>query len=119
MKQTSSRIESFKYAGDGLKHAFYTQANFQIQLTCGIVVLVFAFVFKFNRFEWLILIITVGLVLIAELLNTVIEVVVDLAVQEKLITEAKIAKDVSAAAVLLTSIISVVVGIILFWPHLF
>ena len=102
-----------------MKHAFYTQTNFQIQLTCAIVVLSLAFVFRFNRFEWLILIITVGLVLVAELLNTVVEVVVDLAVQEKLLPEAKIAKDVSAAAVLLMSLVSIVVGIILFWPHLF
>lgn len=119
MSKTKNRVESFKYAGSGLKHAFSTQTNFQIQLTIGIVALMLAFVLQFNRYEWLILIITIGLVLVAELLNTVVEVVVDLAVQEKLLPEAKIAKDVSAAAVLLISIVSVVVGVILFWPHFF
>ncbi len=80
--------------------------------------MLFAFAVNLNRYEWLILIITIGLVLAAELLNTVIEVVVDLAVQEKLLPEAKIAKDVSAAAVLLMSLVSIVVGVILFFPHL-
>lgn len=117
MKEINSRKKSFEFALEGLKHAFLTQPNFQIQFFIGIIVLAFAYLFEFNRLEWLILIVTVGLVLTAELLNTVIEVVVDLAVKESLLPEAKIAKDVSAAAVLLISIISAVVGFILFAPH--
>lgn len=81
-------------------------------------VLLGAWILEFNRIEWLILVITVALVLTAELLNTVVEVVVDLAVREKLLPDAKLAKDVSAAAVLLLSILAVVVGLILFVPHL-
>ncbi len=73
----------------------------------------------FTRIEWLVLIITIALVLAAELLNTVVEVVVDLAVKERLIPDAKIAKDVSAAAVLLISAFSVIIGLILFVPYLF
>ena len=82
------------------------------------VVLLVAWILDFSRFEWLVLIITVALVLAAELLNTVVEVVIDLAVKEKLLPDAKIAKDVSAAAVLLISAFSVIVGLILFVPHL-
>ena len=67
----------------------------------------------------LILIITIAIVLAAELLNTVVEIVVDLAVKERLLPDAKLAKDVSAAAVLLIAIFSVIVGLILFIPHLF
>src|SRR3989344_6810335 len=115
---TRNRINSFKFALSGLLHTFSTQANFQIQLFIGLVALLGAIYFQFSRFEWLILIITIALVLTAEILNTVVEVVVDLAVKEKLLPDAKIAKDVSAAAVLLMSIFSVVVGLILFLPHL-
>lgn len=117
--QSKSRIKSFQFASSGLKHAVFTQTNFQIQLSITTVVLILAWVMRFNRYEWLILIITIGLVLTAELLNTVIEIVVDLAVKEKLLPEAKVAKDVSAAAVLLISIVSVLVGLILFLPHIF
>lgn len=118
MLQNKSRVKSFQVAGSGLKHAVFTQVNFQIQLCVALIVLLVAAALKFSRIEWLILIITIGIVLLAELLNTVVEVVVDLAVQEKLLPEAKIAKDVSAAAVLLVSLISVIVGLILFLPHL-
>jgi diacylglycerol kinase len=113
-----SRIESFKVAHQGLRHALVSQKSFQIQVVAGIFVFLAAWLLDFNRIEWLILIIAVALVLTAELLNTVVEVIVDLAVKEKLIPDAKLAKDVSAAAVLLLSILAVVVGLILFVPHL-
>lgn len=114
-----SRRYSFKVAFEGIWHALTTQPNFQIQLIIGILVILSAFLLNFRQWEWLILILTIALVLVAELLNTVIEVVVDLAVKEELLPEAKIAKDVAAAAVLLLSATSVVVGLILFLPHLF
>ena len=114
-----TRLESFRVAHEGLWHAINHQRNFQIQLIIGAVVLIAALWLGFTRIEWLVLIITIALVLAAELLNTVVEVVVDLAVKERLIPDAKIAKDVSAAAVLLISIFSVVIGLILFVPYLF
>ena len=115
---TRNRVKSFKFAFSGLLHTFSTQVNFQIQLFIGLIALLGAVYFKFSRFEWLILIITIALVLTAEILNTVVEVVVDLAVKERLLPDAKIAKDVAAAAVLLMSIFSVIVGLILFLPHI-
>ena len=118
MTPQQSRIKSFQVAGSGFRHAVSTQKNFQIQVAIGLLVIVAAYYFNFSRVEWLILLITIGLVLTAELVNTVIEVVVDLAVKEELLPEAKIAKDVSAAAVLVISVFSVVIGLILFLPHL-
>lgn len=113
-----SRINSFKIAISGLVHAINNQQNFKIQLMIGLIVIIAAFLLDFSRIEWLILIITIALVLTAELVNTVIEVVVDLAVKEKLIPEAKLAKDVAAAAVLLMSLFAITVGLVLFIPHL-
>lgn len=112
-----TRIDSFKFASGGLRHALINQPNFQIQLVIGIVVVISAWLLHFSRIEWLILILTIGLVLASELINTVVEVVVDLAVKERLLPDAKIAKDVAAAAVLLTSIFAVILGLILFIPH--
>jgi diacylglycerol kinase len=112
-----TRIDSFKFASGGLIHALINQRNFQIQIVIGIVVIIGAWLLHFSRIEWLILILTVGLVLASELINTVVEIVVDLAVKERLIPDAKIAKDVAAAAVLLTSIFAVILGLILFIPH--
>ena len=113
-----NRIESFRLAFNGLAHALLNQRNFQIQITVGVIAIIAAWFLGFDRIEWLILLIIVAIVLAAELLNTVIEVVVDLAVKEKLLPDAKLAKDVAAAAVLLTSIFAVILGLILFIPHL-
>jgi diacylglycerol kinase len=118
MERSKNRLNSFHFAVSGLNHAFYTQKNFQIQLGVLVIVFLLAWFFEFTRAEWILLIITSGLVLTAELLNTVIEVVVDLAVKEELIPEAKIAKDVAAASVLLMSAVAALVGALLFWPHL-
>ena len=113
-----SRLLSFKIAFSGLSHAISSQKNFQIQILIGIAVLIVAWLLNFSRVEWLILILTIALVLTAELINTVVEVVVDLAVKEQLQPEAKLAKDVSAAAVLLISLFSIIIGLLLFLPHL-
>ena len=112
------QINSFKYAFNGLYHALKKGRNFRIQAFVGLVVIFLAWLFSFTRFEWSILLIAISLVLTVELLNTVIELVVDLAVEEKILPKAKIAKDVAAASVLLISIFSAIVGLVLFIPHL-
>lgn len=117
MEKNTGRVKSFHFAFSGLGHAFLTQKNFQIQVVVGFLVLLLALIFEFARWEWIVLLILIGLVLTTELLNTVVEVVVDLAVAEKLLPEAKIAKDVAAASVLLMSFVSIIVGSLLFWPH--
>lgn len=116
-KNVVTRVKSFHFAFSGLNHAFYSQPNFQIQLVVALLVLLLAWVVNFSRGDWLILFLTIGMVLSAELFNTVVEVVVDLAVKEKLLPDAKIAKDVAAASVLLTSFVSIIIGLMLFWPY--
>lgn len=114
----SEQINSFRYATQGLYHALKEGRNFRIQAFLGVVVLFLAWVYHFDRFEWSILLITISLVLTAELLNTVIELLVDLAAREKILPKAKIAKDVSAASVLVISVFAAIVGLVLFIPHL-
>lgn len=115
--QNSSRRESLRIAFSGLFHTLSTQKNFQAQIMAGVIVVAAAWLLGFGRIEWLILIITLSLVLVTELLNTVVEVVVDLAVKEKLLPEAKLAKDVAAAAVLLTALFALLIGVLLFLPY--
>ena len=70
-----------------------------------------------NPVEWLVLILTISIVLILELINTSVEALVDL-VSPEVKDKAKIAKDVCAAAVLISSISSVIIGGLLFLPKL-
>jgi len=67
--------------------------------------------------EFALLTLTIGLVLISEVLNTALEAAVDVSTQE-FHTLAKVAKDVAAGGVLLASILAVVVGVLVFLPHL-
>jgi diacylglycerol kinase len=108
---------SFLFAISGLKSAVAKEPNFRIHIISAILALTAAYFFNFSLFEWLILAIVIFLVITFELLNTVLESLVNL-VSPELSPEAKIAKDVAAAAVLVSAIFSVIVGAILFLPKI-
>jgi diacylglycerol kinase len=113
----SKHFNSVRFAVAGLSHAFQTQRNFRLQIILGSLVLLLAAILGFDRFEWVVLLITIGLVLTAEIANTVLETLVDISMT-RTHPKAKIAKDLSAAAVLLIAVFSMFIGALLFWPHL-
>lgn len=108
---------SFKYAADGVTEAFNNEPNFRIHVIVGVIVMVFAFVLRFTPTEWAILFLTETFVIAMELINTSLEAIVDIVSPEKR-QKARIAKDVSAAFVLLSAIAAVAVGIVLFLPKI-
>jgi len=108
--------KSFRFAFEGLAYAFKSQRNFKVQLILGFFAVILALSFGFNRVEWLFLLFSICLVLSAELANTVIEIVVDL-VMDKIHPKAKLAKDLSAGVVLLISVFVLIIGCLLFLPH--
>ena len=109
---------SFKYAIRGMYYVFITSRNFKIQLIFALISLMFGFLLHISKSNYLILIATIVSVLILETINTSIESVVDLVVKKEFSSLAKIAKDTSAAAVLLASINSVIIAIYIFIPKL-
>jgi len=109
--------KSFLFAISGLKSALIREPNFRIHTIAAILALSAAYFLNFNLLEWLILAITIFLVITFELLNTVLESLVNL-ISPELSLEAKMAKDVSAAAVLVSAVFSVIVGAILFLPKI-
>lgn len=117
MSREYSLTKSFKFAFEGIKAAFKEEPNLRIHFIFAFITLVAAFLLNFSAVEWLILAFTISLVLILELLNTALEALVNL-VSPEVKPEAKIAKDVSAAAVFLSAALSVVVGIVLFLPKI-
>jgi diacylglycerol kinase len=117
MESKHSLLKSFGFAFEGLKAAVLKGRNFRIQLAVGASAVVLGAVLKLDSAEWLDLIIIITLVLILELVNTSIEALVDL-VSPEIREKAKLAKDVSAATVLVASIGSVIVGVLLFLPKL-
>ncbi|MEI6683196.1 MAG: diacylglycerol kinase family protein [Bacteroidota bacterium] len=111
------RLRSFIYAINGLKFTVRSQQNFRIHLAAMILVVMAGLVTHLCATEWCILILVFGLVISMEAMNTAIEQLVDL-VSPDYRKQAGIVKDVAAAAVLVTAIAAVIIGIILFLPKL-
>jgi diacylglycerol kinase (ATP) len=110
-------VESFNNAIDGIIYVLKTQRNMRIHFLVGFVVLLLSLLFKLSKLEFLAIFFSIALVLIAELLNTSIEVTIDLTTDDhhKL---ARIAKDVAAAAVLVAAINAVFIGYLIFFNRL-
>ena len=109
---------SFGYALSGLWYAVRTQLNMRIHLSISAAVLVLGLYVGLDWTQWAVLVLTIGAVLIAELFNTVAEAALDAATPyyHPLV---KIAKDVAAGAVLLTALLSVMVGLLILGPPLY
>ena len=110
-------INSFKYAFAGLISSLKTEQNMRIHILAVILVIIAGFVLKISLIEWCICITLCGMVIFAELINTAIETTVDIAMPE-INEKAKLAKDISAAAVLVLAISSAIVGCIIFVPKI-
>jgi diacylglycerol kinase len=112
------RIHSFKFAFEGLFHAFKTQHNLWIDLLAAIVVIILGFVYDLNSKEWILIIICIGFVISAEIFNTSIEYLTDLVSPDKN-HKAKLVKDLAAAAVFISAVSAFVIGLIIFIPKIF
>ena len=110
-------FKSFGYAFRGLKKTYREEQNIRVQVIVGILVLLFAFFVGLNRIEFSIIIFLVILVMLMELANSAVERIADV-LKPRINTYIKEIKDIMAAAVLLASIMSVIVGLIIFWPYL-
>jgi len=109
--------QSLSYAGHGIRHALRTQRNIRIHLAIAFVVFAFGVYLGLSSFELIALILTICFVLISEMINTSIEEAINLITTTHKV-EAKIAKDVAAGAVLFSSICAIIVGCLIFIPHL-
>ncbi len=117
MKNKKSLIYSFYYAGQGIISALKEERNLKIHISIMICVILAGIYFQLNMQEWITCIILFALVISLELVNTAIETTVDIAMPEK-DEKAKIAKDVSAGAVLVSAIASAIIGLLIFIPKI-
>ena len=110
-------IDSFRHAIDGIKSSFLEERNMKIHFIIMLIVILLGFLLKVTIFEWMILVLLFMLVIGSELINTAIENTVDLAVS-KYDEKAKLAKDISAGAVLFMALGSIIIGSIIFIPKI-
>jgi undecaprenol kinase/diacylglycerol kinase (ATP) len=111
------RLNSFKYAIDGFKTLLKEEPNSRIQAAVAFMVIAAGFFFDVTPSEWIALLFAIGLVIAMELLNSAIENLSDLVSPDKN-SFIKKAKDQAAAAVLISAIISLAIGLIVFIPKI-
>ena len=108
-------IDSFRYAFYGISESYKGEQNLKIHTVFAVLVVLAGFILKISYVEWLVCLVLIGLVLMAEFFNTAIEYVVDLASPD-IHPLAKLAKDTASAGVLMMAIISAIIGLIIFVP---
>jgi diacylglycerol kinase len=108
-------FKSFVYAFNGIVYALKTQLSFQIECAVTLVVVLLGCYLDLNQNEWLWIAMAITLVLVLELLNTAIEVLVDL-VSPQQNPKAGAIKDIASGAVLVGALFSIIVGLFIFIP---
>jgi diacylglycerol kinase len=112
-KSQISLAQAFKCAYSGIWSTIKTERNIKIELVFAALAIIAGFILQLGAVEWAIIVILIGIVLAAELFNSAIEALVDLASPEAH-PLAKHAKDAAAGAVLILAKIAVVAGLIIF-----
>ena len=119
LKSKDKRIfkGSVKNCLDGISYVTKSEKNFKREIALGIISLILSYILKIDKIEFIIVLTMICLVLTTEIINTAIERAVDLVTKEYH-ELARIAKDVSAGSVLVTSIFALIIGIIIFMPKI-
>jgi diacylglycerol kinase len=112
-----TRAASFGYAFQGWAHVIRNEKNAWIHAVASICVFIVGLWLELPARDWAVLILTIAMVWVAEILNTSIEAVVDLASPDHH-PLAKIGKDVGAAAVLIAASAAVLIGLLIMGPPL-
>ena len=110
-------IGTLKNALNGINYTFTTEINFKIHLLMALIVVVLAYILEISKVELLLCILLIGLVLAFEVINTIIEMFVDM-VMPRYSPLAGMIKDASSGAVLIMAITSAIIGLVIFTPKL-
>ncbi len=110
-------LSSFRYAFNGIGYLLQTQRNARIHFIVALCVVVAGYWFGLSPAEWLFLFFSIGLVISAELFNTSIEKLTDLAEPGQNPVAGKV-KDLAAGGVLVAALTAAVIGLIIFIPHI-
>ncbi|MBI2334776.1 diacylglycerol kinase family protein [Candidatus Daviesbacteria bacterium] len=112
MESKNIHVLSFKYAFAGVVSALKQEPNLKFHFLAGVVAIIISFFLQISRSEWIVIIFLIGFVISLELTNTAIEAVVDHVIQTNH-PGAKLAKDISAGAVLVAAATAATIGAII------
>jgi diacylglycerol kinase len=106
-------LRSFIYAARGIFLVFRYENNTRVHLAAGLAAIILGIVLEISRLEWIAVIMQIGLVWTAEIVNTALEKLVDM-ISPEFNPKAGVIKDMAAGAVLVTSVMALLVGILIF-----
>lgn len=115
--QSEDIFKSQGYARNGLKLIFKNERNFRIGIVMAVIVIITGFLLKISYTDWIAISLVISTVLISEAVNSAIEALCD-TITQKYNVNIKYAKDVTAGAVLISVLLSVIIGIIVFTPYI-
>ncbi|HNR53253.1 MAG TPA: diacylglycerol kinase family protein [Candidatus Dojkabacteria bacterium] len=110
-------LKSQGYARNGVKLIFRNERNFRIDIVIAVLVVIAGFLFKISHTDWIAISLVISMVFTAEVLNSAIEALCD-TVSQDFKVNIKYAKDVSAGAVLISALVSIITGLIVFLPYI-
>ncbi|MEN8187036.1 MAG: diacylglycerol kinase family protein [Bacteroidota bacterium] len=113
-----TRIKSVKYAVKGAYLLLRTEASIQVQFSIALIMTVVGFIFKISATEWMLQLLAIGMILVAESLNTAIEKLSDF-IHPDYNKKIGFIKDISAGASTFAAIIAVIIGMIIYLPKIF
>ncbi len=113
-----SSLDSFNYALEGLVHTLKTQKNMKIHFAMAFLALIAGLFLNISRIELIMLFLSIVFVIAMELINTSVEVIVNM-ISEQYSYQARIAKNIAAGAVFMAAINAVIVGYLIFFDKLF
>lgn len=116
-KFSKDTLSSFKYAYNGIISSVKTERNLKIHIAVMCLVIIAGIMLNISPWEWIICLILFGAVISSELINTALEIIVDIIMPYKN-EKAKLAKDIAASAVFVWAIISAIIGLIIFIPKI-
>ena len=115
--QATNFFKSQGHARSGIKLIFKNERNFRIDLIVAIIVVILGFLFKISHTDWIAISLVISVVFVSETINSAIEALCDTVSLEYKVN-IKYAKDVSAGAVLVSALVSVITGLIVFVPYI-
>ena len=115
--QATNFFKSQGLARSGIKLIYKKERNFRIDLIVAIIVVILGFLFKISHTDWIAISLVISVVFVSETINSAIEALCDTVSLEYKVN-IKYAKDVSAGAVLVSALVSVITGLIVFVPYI-
>lgn len=110
-------IRSFQAAFRGLYIIFLFERNARIHLIAAVLVTIAGFCFDISTLKWVLILILFAVIISLEMINTAIEKLADIA-DSNINSQVRDLKDIASGAVLWSSIVSAIIGIIIFAPEI-